>query len=346
MKKITIHIVLIAISLFILFQLISCTFLEGFQFGKSKSEETASTGDNGPVDLNESDNSVSNESDDLSGISDDDDSQGLAIDEDSQDGQSYVITPADRKGMKNKLETSDYIFYFNSVNEEFLNTYVSIAEDGSNGIKIIFGKDPGSKIEIFLCEELEELEMVSDGIVPPGFNGDEPIGQSINGAVHIFKPEEFMPGPGDIDKTLSYKIALLHEIGHAHYFITYPEAAKKNDWLNEGLADKSITGEDIDPNSISNDFLTGLIADGKFVTISELEDKGKRTFDGNEDAIFYEYISFVNFIASQFGFDTLNLFLSEYNSSESLLTSLETATQLDPAAFEEQWLEAIQNPGK
>ena len=342
MKKITIHIVTAAILLFILSQLSSCTFLEGFQFGNPESEETASTGGKGPVDLNKSDNSDGNESDDLSEISDDD-SPGSATDEDSQDRQSYVITPADRKGMKNKIETSNYIFYFNSANEEFLNTYVSIAEDGSDGIKIIFGKDPGSKIEIFLCEELEELEMVSDGIVPPGFNGDEPIGQSINGAVHIFKPEEFMPGPGDIDKTLSYKIALLHEIGHAYYFITYPEAAKKNNWLNEGLADKSITGEFIDPNSISNDLLKGLIASGDFVTLSELEDKGERTFNGNEDAIFYEYISFVNFIASQFGFNTLNLFLSEYNSSESLLTSLETATGLDPAAFEEQWLAAIQN---
>jgi hypothetical protein len=155
-----------------------------------------------------------------------------------------------------------------------------------------------------------------------------------------------MPGPGDIDKILSYKIALLHEIGHAYYFMTYPEAAKKNDWLNEALADKSITGENIDPNSLSNDSLKDFIVSGDFIALSELEDKGKRTFGGNEETVFFEYISFVNFISSQFGFDTLNLFLSEYNNSESLLTSLEAATGLDPISFEEQWSEAIQNPGK
>jgi hypothetical protein len=347
-KKITIYIILTAAVIFILLQLSSCTFLEGFQLGKPESGETASTGDNGPVDLDGSDNSVGNESDDLSEISDDDDSSGMAADNDSQNGQSpggqsYTITQADRNGMKNKIETEHYIFYFNSINEEFLNTYVSIAEDGSDGLKIIFGEDPASKIEIFLCEELEELEIVSEGIVPPGFEGNEPIGQSINGAVHIFKPEEFMPGPGDIDKILSYKIGLLHEIGHAYYFMIYPDAAKKNDWLDEALADKSITGKNINPDSISNPLLKELIANGEFVALSKLEGKGRRTFSGNEDAIFSEYISFVNFIASQFGFDTLNLFLSEYNNPKDLLTSLETAAGLDPASFEEQWLEEIQN---
>ena len=346
-KIITIYVVLIAALIFILFQLSSCTFLEGFQFGKNESGETAPTSDNSPVDLDKSDNSDSNKSDDLSGITNNNDFSGTAADDDSQngqslDGQSYPITPADYKGMKNKIETEHYIFYFNNSNEEFLNIYVKIAEDGSNGIKIIFEEDPASKIEIFLCEELEELEMVSDGIVPPGFDGDEPIGQSINGAVHIFKPEEFMPGPGNIDKILSYKIGLLHEIGHAYYFRTYPEAAKKNDWLNEALADKSITGEDIDPNSISNDLLIELITGGEFVALSELEEKGERTFSGNEDAIFYEYISFVNFISSQFGFNTLNIFLSEYNGLEDILSSLEAATQIDSVSFEEQWLEAIQ----
>jgi len=79
------------------------------------------------------------------------------------------------------------------------------------------------------------------------------------------------------------------------------------------------------------------------VALSELEDKEKRTFNGNEDAIFYEYISFVNFTSSQFGFNTLNLFLSEYNTPEDFLSSLEAATQLDHSSFEEQWLEAIQN---
>lgn len=344
-KKITIYIVFTIGLLFVLFQLSSCTFLEGFQFGNPESEETKSTGETGPVDLDESDNNDGNESDDLSGIFNDDNSPGTAIDEDSKDGQSYAITPADRKGMKNKIETEHYIFYFNNTNEELLSNYVGIAEEGSNGLRTIFGEEPFSKIEIFLCEELEELEIVSDGILPPGFDRDEPIGQSINGAVHIYKPEEFMPGPGDIDKILSYKIGLLHEIGHAYYFMIYPEAAKKNNWLNEALADKSITGESIDPNSISNDLLRDLIAGGEFATLSELEDKGERTFNGNEDAIFYEYISFVNFIASQFGFDTLNLLLEKYNGPGGLLTSLETATLLDSTTFEEQWLEAIQNPG-
>lgn len=36
-------------------------------------------------------------------------------------------------------------------------------------------------------------------------------------------------------------------------------------------------------------------------------------------------------------------YLSEYNSPKDLLTSLEAATGLDPATFEGQWLEAIQN---
>jgi len=43
-----------------------------------------------------------------------------------------------------------------------------------------------------------------------------------------------------------------------------------------------------------------------------------------------------------FGFDVLHLFLGEYDSSRDLTTSLEAATKLEPATFEEQWLDAIE----
>ena len=208
-------------------------------------------------------------------------------------------------------------------------------------MKLIFGEDIDSKIEIFLCEDSEEFKTASDGILPPDFSGSEPIGQSVNGVVHIFKPEEFKPGPGDANELLSYKIALIHEIGHAYYFMVYPDAAKKNDWLNEAIADKSIAGGEVDPSSISNDFLKDLIVNGGFVSLSELESKGKRTFGSDEYSIFIEYISLINFIALEFGFNTLNLLLEEYNNSNDFLTSLENATKLNFSSFEEKWLSAI-----
>lgn len=320
-----------------LFQLTSCNLiegikgiLEGFQFGEPESTEIVSTTENVPTDS--SDTSDSKEADAYS---------KTIADADSQDEKSYLVTSTDKKGMKNKIETEHYVFYFNNINEEFLNIYIKIAEDGNKGLKLIFGRDLNSKIEIFLCEEFEEFKTASDGILPPDFDGSEPIGQSVNGVVHVFKPEEFKPGPGNIDEVLSYKIALLHEIGHAYYFIVYPNAAKKNDWLNEALADKSITGGDVNLSSISNGFLKDLIANGGFIALSELESRGKRTFNQDEYSVFAEYISFINFIALKFGFNTLNLLLEEYNNSKDLLTSLETATKLNFSSFEEQWLNAI-----
>lgn len=324
-EKFKIHIISIIVLLLVLFQLISCRLTEGI-----KGIEIISTTENVPTD--NSDKSDSKKADSYSTTT-----TGTY----SQDEKSYLITSADKKGMKNKIETEHYIFYFNNIDEEFLNTYVKIAEDGNKGLKLIFGEDINSKIEIFLCEEYEEFKTASDGILPPDFDGSEPIGQSVDGVVHIFKPEEFKPGPGDIDEVLSYKIALLHEIGHAYYFMVYPDAAKKNDWLNEALADKSITGGDVDPNSISNDFLKDLIANEGFISLSELESKGKRTFNSDENSIFIEYISLINFIALEFGFNTLNLLLEEYNNPNDFLTSLENATKLNFSSFEEQWLSAI-----
>lgn len=324
-EKFKIHIISIIVLLLVLFQLISCRLTEGI-----KGIEIISTTENVPTD--NSDKSDSKKADSYSTTT-----TGTY----SQDEKSYLITLADKKGMKNKIETEHYIFYFNNIDEEFLNTYVKIAEDGNKGLKLIFGEDINSKIEIFLCEEYEEFKTASDGILPPDFDRSEPIGQSVDGVVHIFKPEEFKPGPGDIDKVLSYKIALLHEIGHAYYFMVYPDAAKKNDWLNEALADKSITGGDVDPNSISNDFLKDLIANEGFISLSELESKGKRTFNSDENSIFIEYISLINFIALEFGFNTLNLLLEEYNNPNDFLTSLENATKLNFSSFEEQWLSAI-----
>lgn len=324
-EKFKIHIISIIVLLLVLFQLISCRLTEGI-----KGIEIISTTENVPTD--NSDKSDSKKADSYSTTT-----TGTY----SQDEKSYLITSADKKGMKNKIETEHYIFYFNNIDEEFLNTYVKIAEDGNKGLKLIFGEDINSKIEIFLCEEYEEFKTASDGILPPDFDGSEPIGQSVDGVVHIFKPEEFKHGPGDIDEVLSYKIALLHEIGHAYYFMVYPDAAKKNDWLNEALADKSITGGDVDPNSISNDFLKDLIANEGFISLSELESKGKRTFNSDENSIFIEYISLINFIALEFGFNTLNLLLEEYNNPNDFLTSLENATKLNFSSFEEQWLSAI-----
>lgn len=324
-EKFKIHIISIIVLLLVLFQLISCRLTEGI-----KGIEIISTTENVPTD--NSDKSDSKKADSYSTTT-----TGTY----SQDEKSYLITSADKKGMKNKIETEHYIFYFNNIDEEFLNTYVKIAEDGNKGLKLIFVEDINSKIEIFLCEEYEEFKTASDGILPPDFDGSEPIGQSVDGVVHIFKPEEFKPGPGDIDEVLSYKIALLHEIGHAYYFMVYPDAAKKNDWLNEALADKSITGGDVDPNSISNDFLKDLIANEGFISLSELESKGKRTFNSDENSIFIEYISLINFIALEFGFNTLNLLLEEYNNPNDFLTSLENATKLNFSSFEEQWLSAI-----
>ncbi|MCJ7727967.1 MAG: hypothetical protein MUO96_04915 [Actinobacteria bacterium] len=336
-KKFIIHIISIIALFLALFQLTSCNLiegikgiLEGFQFGEPESTEIVSTTENVPTDS--SDTSDSKEADAYS---------KTIADADSQDEKSYLVTSTDKKGMKNKIETEHYVFYFNNINEEFLNIYIKIAEDGNKGLKLIFGRDLNSKIEIFLCEEFEEFKTASDGILPPDFDGSEPIGQSVNGVVHVFKPEEFKPGPGNIDEVLSYKIALLHEIGHAYYFIVYPNAAKKNDWLNEALADKSITGGDVNLSSISNGFLKDLIANGGFIALSELESRGKRTFNQDEYSVFAEYISFINFIALKFGFNTLNLLLEEYNNSKDLLTSLETATKLNFSSFEEQWLNAI-----
>ena len=97
----------------------------------------------------------------------------------------------------------------------------------------------------------------------------------------------------------------------------------------------------MDPSSISNDFLKDLIVNGGFVSLSELESKGKRTFSSDEYSIFIEYISLINFIALEFGFNTLNLLLEEYNNSNDFLTSLENATKLNFNSFEEKWLNAI-----
>jgi hypothetical protein len=342
-----IYIILAAVLFLLLLQLTSCSLIEGakgildgFEFGQEGSPETISSTEIAPED--DIDNNITDDADKSEDVKADDDGETVA-DSESEGQESYKIAPADRKGMKSKVETEHYIFYFNDIGEEFLSTYIKIAEDGSEGIITIFGEVLEKKIDIFLCQEPEEFATASDGITPPGFDGSEPAGQSISGAVYMYKAEEFKPGPVDADDILRYKIALLHEIGHAYYYTLYPNAARKNNWLDEALADKSITGSNIEYCSISNDFLKEILSRGDFTPLSELESKGKRNFGRDENDIFSEYISFVNFICLEFGFDTLDLFLEEYNGSSDLLNSLETATKLDCSTFEQQWMDAIQN---
>jgi hypothetical protein len=345
-KKKRICMILTAVLLLLSFQLTSCSLvegvkgiLEGFEFGKNGSEETISSTETAPDE--DLDNTLPDDLEKSEDMKASDHPETVAGSE-SEDEESYTITPADEKGMKSKVETENYVFYFNDINEEFLSIYIRIAEDGNEGLKTIFGEALEKKIEIFLCQDPEEYKTASDGITPPGFDGSEPAGQAISGAVYMYKAEEFKPGPGDADKILSYKIALLHEIGHAYYYTLYPNAARKNEWLNESLADKSTMGQEIPLCSISNDSLKDIIARGDFIPLSELENKGDRTI-GQDNDVFLEYISFVNFICLEFGFDALNLLLKEYNGPGDLLASLETATKTDFSSFEQRWMDIIQN---
>lgn len=340
-----IHVILVIILLLVSFQLTSCGLIEGisgilggFQSGKPEAGQTTHPEKTLRTDETETPDNLRRNEDTETAIDPEE-----TVTPDYQDTESYTITPADKKGMKSKVETQYYIFYFNSINKDFLNTYVKIAEDGYSGLGKIFGEDSlDIKIEIFLCESPEEFKMAADDISPPGFDGSEPAGQVVDGVVYMYRAEDFKPGPTGVDKVINYKIALLHEIGHACYFAVYPNAFKKNDWLNEALADKSITGENIDPHSISNDALKELILHGDFIPLSELESRQERKHEPDDNNIFAEYISLVNFISLNFGFDVLHLFLNEYDNSKNLTASLEEATKLKAATFEEQWLDAIE----
>ena len=123
-KKFIIHIISIIVLFLVLFQLTSCRLiegvkgiLEGFQFGKPESLEIVSTTENVPTD-----SSDKNDSEKTNVYS------KITTGTDSQDEKSYLVSSADKKGMENKIETEHYIFYFNNINEEFLNTYANIAK--------------------------------------------------------------------------------------------------------------------------------------------------------------------------------------------------------------------------
>jgi len=249
--------------------------------------------------------------------------------------ESYPAVAIDESGMKWKKETDHYIFYYNETPGDFVDNYISIAESGYSGIEGIFGK-PASKIKIYLAETMEEFKAVSSEVVPPGFDGSQATGQSIDGVVHIYKPAEFKPGN-------SYEIGLLHEIGHAVYFQLYPNAAKKNDWLNEGLADKSITGLENNSYSLSNPELIEAVEAGKFIKLADLEKNSARTSDSEGEINFIEYISFVNFIVSEFGFDKLQIMLTRYDQGDDLVTALEASTGLSSGEFESKWLDKIKS---
>ncbi|MCL5985444.1 MAG: hypothetical protein M1371_02640 [Actinobacteria bacterium] len=249
--------------------------------------------------------------------------------------ESYPAIAIDESGMKWMKETDHYIYYYNETPEDFIDRYISIAESGYLGIEGIFG-EPTSKIKIYIAETVEEFKTVSNGVVPPDFDGSQAVGQSIDGVVHVYKPAEFKPGN-------SYEIGLLHEIGHAVYFQLYPNAAKKNDWLNEGLADKSITGLEIDLYKLSSPELKEAIESGKFINLVDLEKISKRTANSEGEINFIEYISLVNFIALEFGFDKLQIMLSKYDQGDDLVTAIEAGTGLDSNEFESKWLTDIKS---
>jgi len=249
--------------------------------------------------------------------------------------KSYPAVATDESGMKCKKETDHYVFYYNETPEDFVDKYISIAEGGYLGIEGIFG-EIASKIKIYLAETVEEFRAVSDGIVPPDFDGSQAAGQSIDGVVHVYKPAEFKPGN-------SYEIGLLHEIGHAVYFQLYPNAAKKNDWLNEALADKSITGLDVDLCKLSSPELKEAVNAGEFIKLADLEKNSTRNADSEDGINFIEYISFVNFIVSEFGFDKLQMMLTIYDKGDDLVATIESSTGLSASEFESKWIDEIKS---
>ena len=236
-------------------------------------------------------------------------------------------------------ETDHFIFYFNTTSEDFVNQYAAIAERGYPGLEGIFGRI-SNKTKILLCETVEELEAVYQSFgktistFHPNFNSSEAYGECINGPleVHIYKPAEFKPGG-------SYANGLLHEIGHAVYTQLYPISMQKNNWLNEALAHKSVSGTKID--FISTPRLKYALQNGSFIKLVDLEKNSNRTAETEKGINFEEYVSFVNFIATGFGFNKLKTMLEYYNGGEDLVGSIEKSFSLSASEFETRWLAEI-----
>lgn len=236
-------------------------------------------------------------------------------------------------------ETEHFIFYFNATSEDFVNQYAAIAEQGYSGLEGIFGRI-SNRTRILLCETVGELEAVYQSFgktistFHPNFNSSEPYGECINGPleVHIYKPTEFKPGG-------SYANGLLHEIGHAVYTQLYAIAMQKNNWLNEALAYKSVSGTKID--FISTPRLKTAIQDGSFFRLIDLEKNSNRTAETENGINFEEYASFVNFVATGFGFDKLQEMLDYYNQGEDLVGSIEKSLGVSASEFETRWIAEI-----
>ncbi len=233
-----------------------------------------------------------------------------------------------------RKETAHFTFYYGTTQEDFVDQYSGIAENGYPGLEGIFGT-LSQKIEVYLCETVDEFKAASSGLTPPNFDGTAAAGQVVDGKVQIYKPAEFKPGG-------SYAAGLLHEIGHAAYFQLYPNALRKNNWLNEALADKSVTGTKIGVIGFSE--LKIALERGTFIPLVDLEEHSARTPETENGINFSEYSSFVNFLAGEFGFDALRSMLDHYDSCENLVASLEKSTGVSASVFENKWMEKIMGP--
>jgi len=241
------------------------------------------------------------------------------------------VSPADLI-LPNKKETAHFVFYFNTTSQDFVDQYSNIAEGGFSGLEVIFG-NLSEKIKVYLCETVEEFRATSFGLTRSNFDGTAAAGQVINGRVQIYKPAQFCPQ--------DYARGILHEVGHAAYNQLYPTALRKNNWLNEGLADKSITGTTI--SYTCNYDVKAALENGTFIPLAALESNGERNATTEHGINFAEYSSLVNFIAGEFGFDKLQSVLTYYNGSDNLVSSIEKGTGVSAATFEQRWMAKIRS---
>lgn len=225
-----------------------------------------------------------------------------------------------------EVETEHYKIRYTSADQEYVDMIGVVAENAFSSVCREFERQPVNKTTIVVYPNSESLARSF------GWDKDEKaMGVYWGGSIRILSPREWISGSDWVDQFAS-EGPMVHEF--AHLMVDEITRGNYNRWWTEGIAqyiEKKITGfEFADPFAERQEL--------EYYPLSVLE----KNFDKIDQQIAYwESLKVVEYIAQQYGEDSLFSILEELGRGKTMSRALTGALGVDYKAFEHDFYQSM-----
>lgn len=228
----------------------------------------------------------------------------------------------------NEIQTTHFRIKYLPVDEAYIDLIAASVEDAYSSVSSVFGEEPAGLTTVVVYPDSTSLAKSF------GWDKDEKaMGVYWGGTIRILSPGVWASGP-DITQQFMEEGPIVHEF--THLMVDETTAGNYNRWWTEGIAqyiEKKITGfEFADP-----------FASGRKFEYYKLDELGKNFDSKDQQIAYWESLKVVEYIADEYGEESLFDILSSLGYRYSLSQAIEKSLKIDFRTFEQNFYCSLEN---